>query len=87
MRRGNSIPPQERGDEIASQDGLSISLERYHPRNALNQEKSVYSHHNQCAIYELSRRYNSGEDVISPSKRFDAPPKIPSGYFDRQRMG
>ena len=48
MRRGEfGFLPQERVDEIASQlDGLSISLEQaLSLRNALNQEKSVYSHH------------------------------------------
>ena len=69
--------PQERVDEIASElEGLPISLEQaLSLRNALNQEKSVYSHHKLMRrSNELSRRYNSGEDVISLSKRLDAPP-------------
>jgi len=78
MRRGEfGFLPQERVDEIASQlDDLPISLEQaLSLRNALNQEKSVYSHHKLMRrSNELNRRYNSGEDVISLSKRFDAPP-------------
>lgn len=69
--------PQERVDEIALQiEELPISLEQaLSLRNALNQEKSVYSHHKLMRrSNELNRRYNSGEDVISLSKRFDAPP-------------
>ena len=77
-RRGEfGFLPQERVDEIASElEGLPISLEQaLSLRNALNQEKSVYSHHKLMRrSNELSRRYNSGEDVISLSKRFDAPP-------------
>jgi hypothetical protein len=78
MRRGEfGFLPQERVDEIASQlEGLPISLEQaLSLRNALNQEKSVYSHHKLMRrSNELNRRYDSGEDVIALSKRFDAPP-------------
>ena len=78
MRRGEfGFLPQERVDEIATQlEGLPISLEQaLSLRNALNQEKSVYSHHKLMRrSNELNRRYNSGEDVMALSKRFDAPP-------------
>jgi hypothetical protein len=78
MRRGEfGFLPQERVDEIADQiSGLPITLEQaLSLRNALNQEKSVYSHHKLMRrSNELNRRYDSGEDVISLSKRFDAPP-------------
>ncbi len=69
--------PEERVQEIADQlDGLSISLEQaLSLRAALNQEKSVYSHSKLMRrSNEISRRYDSGESVISLSKRFDAPP-------------
>ena len=78
MRRGEfGFLPQERVDEIADQiQELSITLEQaLSLRNALNQEKSVYSHHKLMRrSNELNRRYDSGEAVISLSKRFDAPP-------------
>ena len=68
MRRGEfGFLPQERVDEIADQiRDLSITLEQaLSLRNALNQEKSVYSHHKLMRrSNELNRRYDSGEDVI-----------------------
>ena len=69
--------PEERVQEIAEKlEGLPISLEQaLSLRAALNQEKSVYSHSKLMRrSNELSRRYDSGESVISLSKRFDAPP-------------
>ncbi len=69
--------PEERVTEIAEQlDGMPISLEQaLSLRAALNQEKSVYSHSKLMRrSNEISRRYDSGESVISLSKRFDAPP-------------
>ena len=69
--------PEERVQEIAVQlEGMPISLEQaLSLRAALNQEKSVYSHSKLMRrSNELSRRYDSGESVISLSKRFDAPP-------------
>ena len=69
--------PEERVQEIATKlDGLPITLEQaLSLRAALNQEKSVYSHSKLMRrSNELSRRYDSGESVISLSKRFDAPP-------------
>ena len=68
---------EERVQDIASKlDSLPISLEQaLSLRAALNQEKSVYSHSKLMRrSNELSRRYDSGESVISLSKRFDAPP-------------
>ena len=69
--------PEERVQEIAEKlEGLPISLEQaLSLRAALNQEKSVYSHSKLMRrSNDLSRRYDSGESVISLSKRFDAPP-------------
>jgi len=69
--------PEKRVQEIAAKlDGLPITLEQaLSLRAALNQEKSVYSHSKLMRrSNELSRRYDSGESVISLSKRFDAPP-------------
>ena len=69
--------PEERVQEIAVQlEGMPISLEQaLSLRAALNQEKSVYSHSKLMRrSNEFSRRYDSGESVISLSKRFDAPP-------------
>ena len=69
--------PEQRVTEIAEQlDGMPISLEQaLSLRAALNQEKSVYSHSKLMRrSNEISRRYDSGESVISLSKRFDAPP-------------
>ena len=69
--------PEERVQEIAVKlDGMPITLEQaLSLRAALNQEKSVYSHSKLMRrSNELSRRYDSGESVISLSKRFDAPP-------------
>lgn len=69
--------PEDRVQEIAEEIAeFPISLEQaLSLRGALNQEKSVYSHHRLMRrSNELNRRYNSGESVISLSKRFDAPP-------------
>ena len=69
--------PQKRVDEIAKKiDGLKITLEQeLSLRSALNQEKSVYSHGRLMSrANELRRRYDSGEGVLTLSKRFDAPP-------------
>ncbi len=69
--------PEKRVQDIAAKlDGLPITLEQaLSLRAALNQEKSVYSHSKLMRrSNELSRRYDSGESVISLSKRFDAPP-------------
>ena len=69
--------PEARVQEIAEEiENFPISLEQaLSLRGALNQEKSVYSHHRLMRrSNELNRRYNSGETVISLSKRFDTPP-------------
>ena len=69
--------PQERVDEISKQiSDLDITLEQaLSLRAALNQEKSVYSHGRLMRrSNELRRRYESGDSVLSLSKRFDAPP-------------
>ncbi len=69
--------PQERVDEISKQlSDLEITLEQaLSLRAALNQEKSVYSHGRLMRrSNELRRRYESGDSVLSLSKRFDAPP-------------
>ena len=69
--------PQERVDEISEQiSDLDITLEQaLSLRAALNQEKSVYSHGRLMRrSNELRRRYESGDSVLSLSKRFDAPP-------------
>ena len=53
-----------------------ISLEQaLSLRSALNQEKSVYSHGRLMSrSNELTRRYDTGQGIISLSKKFDAPP-------------
>ena len=69
--------PQERVDEISKQiSDLDITLgQALSLRAALNQEKSVYSHGRLMRrSNELRRRYESGDSVLSLSKRFDAPP-------------
>ena len=69
--------PEDRVQEIADEiENFPISLEQaLSLRGALNQEKSVYSHHRLMRrSNELNRRYNSGESVISLSQRFDTPP-------------
>tara|TARA_Y100001960_G_scaffold204437_1_gene213558 strand:- start:3676 stop:4764 length:1089 start_codon:yes stop_codon:yes gene_type:complete len=69
--------PEDRVQEIAELlEGMPISLEQaLSLRAALNQEKSVYSHSKLMRrSNEISRRYDSGESVVSLSKRFDAPP-------------
>ncbi|MBR80120.1 MAG: hypothetical protein CMA88_05015 [Euryarchaeota archaeon] len=69
--------PEDRVQEIAEQlEGMPISLEQaLSLRAALNQEKSVYSHSKLMRrSNEISRRFESGESIISLSKRFDAPP-------------
>ena len=69
--------PQERVDEISKQiSDLDITWEQaLSLRAALNQEKSVYSHGRLMRrSNELRRRYESGDSVLSLSKRFDAPP-------------
>jgi len=68
---------EDRVNDIAKKlDHLPITLEQaLSLRSALNQEKSVYSHSRLMRrSNELSRRYNSGENVVALSKRFDAPP-------------
>ncbi|MDP6906954.1 MAG: TPD domain-containing protein [Candidatus Thalassarchaeaceae archaeon] len=67
----------ERVDEIAKLIGKRpISLEQaLSLRAALNQEKAVFSHGRlQRRATEMRRRYDSGESVVSLSKRFDFPP-------------
>ena len=69
--------PEKRVSEIAKNiSHLSISLEQaLSLRSALNQEKSVYSHGRLMGrSNELKRRYESGQGVLSLSKKFDAPP-------------
>ena len=69
--------PEQRVSEIAEKiEHLSISLEQaLSLRSALNQEKSVYSHGRLMSrSNELKRRYDSGQGVLSLSKKFDAPP-------------
>ncbi len=69
--------PDEKVQKIAKKiENLDITLEQsLSLRSALNQEKSVYSHGRLMSrANELKRRYDSGENVLSLSKRFDAPP-------------
>ncbi len=68
---------ENRVSEIANKiSNYPISLEQaLSLRSALNQEKSVYSHGRLMSrSNELKRRYDSGQGVISLSKKFDAPP-------------
>jgi hypothetical protein len=68
---------EDRVSEISKKiDNYPITLEQaLSLRSALNQEKSVYSHGRLISrSNELKRRYDSGQGVISLSKKFDAPP-------------